>query len=151
MKMPPIVQCHMSDLNTAAKCGKVFCTYCSKHKNKAPGLLPALQRYCCSTRIKQLGGYAVAQNVPFFILSGKFGLVAADQEIEDYDHLLRPEEVKHLVKVVVSRFRKEKIHQLTYFTKSPEKNQEIQRYLDLIQCACTEAGVSFEVKTLDDM
>lgn len=70
-------------------------TYCSRRKSDAPGLLPAVERYS-SPRIRLAQKKAAELNADFFILSGQFGLLHAEDPIPWYDHLLQPEEVEDM-------------------------------------------------------
>ncbi len=77
----------------------VFCTYCSAEKATTEAPLPALDRYR-SERIRRIHAAALAAGQGFFILSGEYGLLAPDDAIPCYDHLLLADEVAdHAVKV----------------------------------------------------
>ena len=62
-------------------------------------MLPASERYL-SERITNVGKIALDANLAFVILSGEYGLIAVDQEILHYDHLLKMNEVDVLTDVV---------------------------------------------------
>jgi hypothetical protein len=70
----------------------VVCTTCSASKDPSPGPVPARVRYR-SPRIDAVGLAAAKRGLPFVILSGKLGLVAAQEGVEPYDQALRAEDV----------------------------------------------------------
>ncbi len=70
----------------------LYLTYCSRRKQTAAGMLPAIRRYR-SRRIRMVAALAGRERAAFRILSGKYGLITAGRRIPYYDHLLRPEEV----------------------------------------------------------
>ena len=57
-----------------------FCTYCSADKSNAPNRVPAIQCYQ-SSRIRNVYAAARLLGVGFYVLSGEFGLLTADQPI----------------------------------------------------------------------
>ncbi len=65
-----------------------ICTLCSRDKNEEVGLLPARERYV-SERIRNVERIANELGVPFYIVSGKFGLLQADELIPYYDHEIK--------------------------------------------------------------
>ncbi len=81
------------------KARTIVCSICSREKNKDPKPLPACERYVGS-HIKLVEQIALAQGSQFFILSGKFGLLHAQERIGFYDFLLTVGGVKTLATVV---------------------------------------------------
>lgn len=73
----------------------IVCSICSREKSKDPKPLPARERYTGS-HIKLVENIALEQRAQFFILSGKFGLLHAQERIEFYDFLLTEEGVSFL-------------------------------------------------------
>ena len=65
----------------------LICTICSRDKDPAKGLLPAIRRYR-SERIGRIYEKAKRAGAVFAILSGKFGLLPAEEPIPYYDKLL---------------------------------------------------------------
>lgn len=78
---------------------KIICTICSKHKDENKNLLPARSRYT-STRIKAIGEIAEKLKLPYFILSGKYGLISADEKIPNYDYYLEKSAIDSLSRTV---------------------------------------------------
>ena len=124
---------------------KVICTYCSESKNKLLVKSPAIQIYK-SLRISAIYKIANDLGVPFFILSGKHGLLKADELIYNYDYLLRPEKVNDHALKVAEQLKIKKIKNLIFFTKSISIDLNIKPYLDCIKKATSEAKVVIELK-----
>ena len=113
----------------------ISCTYCSADKRRDPKPLPAVARYL-SDRIDSLHGAG-----PLLILSGEYGLLAPDDLIPWYDHLLMPEEVDGLVPQVTSQLRSRSITALDFHTADPLHTPAIRPYVAVITQACATAGV----------
>ena len=126
---------------------KVICTYCSRDKNPAPGLMPALDRYL-SERITNLAAQAADQGHTFRILSGKFGLVPPDVAIPCYDHLLLPGEVDQLSGQVAAALCEMGATQVQYHTAAPEKVVNIRPYLAVMEASCARAHTALSVVIL---
>src|SRR3990167_2674119 len=73
----------------------IVCSICSREKAAGPEPLPARERYSGS-HIKLVEDIALEQGVQFFILSGKFGLLHAQERIGPYDFKLTEEGVGFL-------------------------------------------------------
>jgi len=125
---------------------RAFCTYCSRHKRTDPGLLPASQRYQ-STRIDAVYASARLVGAPFFILSGEFGLLAAEQPIPWYDHLLTSAEAPALAVKLATQLREAALAGLVYFTEPLGETPIVQPYHDALMAAC--AQLSLPVLTMD--
>jgi len=98
---------------------KVIVTICSKHKNDEPELLPARERYT-GDHIAKTEQIANESDLPFFILSGKYGLLAADEKVSNYDYYLEPEAINDLAKVVEGQLLKFGITEIEFYTKGKE-------------------------------
>jgi len=122
---------------------KVICTVCSNKKNKNKKLLPAYLRYI-SPRIKKIRNIAKKENLPFFILSGKFGLISDTESIQWYDHLLKKDEVQALTKKVIIQMRDLGITELLFYKKQIE-NKGWEPYYELIQEAVLETSSTLHV------
>lgn len=68
---------------------KIICTICSKVKLEDGKLLPARMRYT-APHISVVEKIAQEQDAPFYILSGKYGLISGDLKIPNYDYYLEP-------------------------------------------------------------
>ena len=77
------------------KAQTIVCSICSREKAVNPEPLPARERYIGS-HIKLVENIALEQGAQFFILSGKFGLLHAQERIGLYDFLLTEEGVSFL-------------------------------------------------------
>ncbi len=118
---------------------QAFCTYCSRDKSDAPGAMPAIQRYK-SIRIEKVHTAASQLGLEFYILSGKFGLLAPDQAIPWYDHLLKREDVSHLADRVANQIQEYGITGLVYFTNSFNRDPDVIPYHDAIVAACSRTS-----------
>jgi hypothetical protein len=120
--------------------GPIFVTYCSKNKRRTPGRMSASQRYA-SARIKQVHAAATSLGIGFRILSGKFGLLAPEDKVPYYDHLLRWEEIGRLLPKVVKRLAREKVSAVVYFTRPLRRASAPLAYHALMEAACAAQGI----------
>ena len=73
---------------------------CSKKKNPAPGEIPVLERYkgpifgVVNKYLRK--NPEQAQSLDIYILSARFGLIAAETEIPNYDQKINPEQAQAL-------------------------------------------------------
>ena len=94
-------------------------TICSKHKDERSELLPARERYI-SEHIRKTEKIATDAGLPFFILSGKYGLVPVDELISNYDHYLEMEAVDDLVKVVALQLTEFSVSEVDFYMEDKE-------------------------------
>jgi len=119
----------------------VYCTYCSSKKNRSSHLLQAVKRYK-SNRIKAIHRTAYSQNIPFLILSGKYGLVKAETPIKYYNYLLKADDVEeHYIKVA-EQLKGYGVKEIVFFTRSAEEDPNIAPYLECIE----KAAVTLSLK-----
>jgi hypothetical protein len=126
----------------------VLVTYCSRAKRRDDAKLPAWQRYL-SERIVSLVARAREEGRGCLILSGKYGLIDAEEPVPYYDHLLVADEVEHLVEDVVGQLRRHGVEAVEYHTVNPDEVAEVRPYRALIHQACVQAGVGWEEKRWD--
>jgi len=100
-------------------------------------LLPAIERYI-SERIILVNQLAEKSGAEFKILSGKFGLLKADDKIPWYDHLLKMEEVEEMSKKVESQIKS--FDEIIFFTC---KSDYVEPYLETMVRASSHAKVKF--------
>lgn len=124
---------------------KILCTFCSKEKVKNEGFLPAWKRYT-SARILSIRDTAHASNIPFFILSGKHGLISENKEIEYYDHLLSEDSIQKIVSLVVGQIKESAVTEIIFYTR-PE-DTSLLPYLHVLEQATKELGIQFTVSSL---
>ncbi|HAH06941.1 MAG TPA: hypothetical protein DCM05_10510 [Elusimicrobia bacterium] len=120
--------------------GPIFVTYSSKTKRKDKGLLKALERYD-SPRIRQIAAAAADLGLNFRILSGRFGLLAPEDKVPYYDHLLKWEGVGQVLAKVAARLVREKVSAVVYFTRPLRKASAPLAYHALMEAACAEKGI----------
>lgn len=117
---------------------KAICTICSKEKVHSEGKMPARQRYN-APHIRKTEEVAAAQRVRFFILSGLFGLLEADEPIPHYDYPLNVKDVPRLAKRVASQFDQHYITELALYTEGPKESWK--HYEKVLELAAAEARV----------
>ena len=94
-------------------------TICSKHKDENTELLPARERYI-SEHIKKTEAIAEETGLPFYILSGKHGLLAAHEPVSNYDQYLELDAVDDLVVIVESQLRKLGVTEVDFYMEDKE-------------------------------
>ena len=124
-----------------------YATYCSALKNYSKKALPAIQLYD-SERISKVFELAKSQNAKFVILSGKYGLVEAHQQINYYDHLLNQTEVESHAGVMASQIATKCISEIVFFTNPVETDPNLLPYLRSIKRACEIAKITITIKAL---
>jgi hypothetical protein len=122
---------------------KIVLTICSFEKDKNEKILPAIERYT-HPRIKEVNEIAINENLPFYILSGKFGLLKSTSLIPWYDKLLESEDVNSMVPLLVEQLVKEKISKIHFYGKSKSASGW-GAYYDLIELACEKLGIKLNV------
>jgi hypothetical protein len=127
---------------------KALCTYCSAIKNDAEEPLPAIDRYI-SERIKSVHEQSEEQNCQMIILSGKFGLLRPGDPIPWYDHLLLPDEVDTMIKIVAGQIKAYGITELEYHTAPLNIAPAVRPYYDTIRMACVKGGAKLSAVELD--
>jgi len=122
---------------------KIVLTICSFEKDKNEKILPAIERYT-HPRIKEVNEIAINENLPFYILSGKFGLLKSTSLIPWYDKLLEHEDLNSMVPLLVEQLVKEKISKIHFYGKSKSASGW-GAYYDLIELACEKLGIKLNV------
>ena len=122
-----------------------FSTYCSANKKHSTSPIPAIELYK-SQRIAIVYSLAEVENSRFVTLSGKYGLVDAQQEIEEYDHLLSASEVEHHSDIVASQIKEKNISEIIFFMNSIKNDHKLKPYLECIMKACDKTGINIEIK-----
>ncbi len=95
---------------------KCVVTICSKIKNNSRDLIPAYIRYQ-GEHVLQTYNFAIENKIDFYILSGKFGLISANELIDDYDYYLEDSKVEELSMLVAKQIEQYKITELIFFLK----------------------------------
>lgn len=124
---------------------EIYCTTCCKAKSKDLKPLKAIDRYI-SERIKSISKKSKIDEVPFFILSGKIGLIKEDAKIMYYDLPLENDRVEEMVKKVVVQLKHYKITKIHFFGVKVDKNPGWKPYYDLIEQACKKTGVEYKLE-----
>ncbi len=98
---------------------KAIATICSRRKQEDSSLLSAQERYT-GDHVNTVGNIARDSNLLFFILSGKYGLIPADQPIPYYDFYLENEHVEALTHLVSKQLQEAGITALNFYTEDKE-------------------------------
>ena len=107
----------------------------------------AIQLYD-SERISKVFKLAKSQNTKFVILSGKYGLVEAHQQINYYDHLLDQTEVESHSGVMASQIATKDISEIVFFSNTVEADPNLLPYLRCIKRACEIAKIPITIKAI---
>ena len=126
---------------------EIYCTICCKNKSKDVKPLKAIDRYI-SDRIRSVSEKGKKDNIPFFILSGKIGLIKEDAKVPYYDLRLEDDRVEEMIKKVVIQMRHYAVSKINFFGVVPEKNPGWVPYYKVLQAACDELGVEFVMQKL---
>lgn len=110
----------------------VFCTYCTYKKNQSSIPTPAVELYN-SKRIDSCYKAAKHLGLPFYILSGKYGLLDAVENISYYDHLLIEKEVEDHAKIVAKQIQNNNIARIVFFQVPTSSDNKT--YIDCITLA----------------
>ena len=127
---------------------KIHASYCSAEKSSAPGEIPAIERYT-SRRIQWVNERAQRHGEAFFIVSGKHGLIKAEEEIAYYDYLLTSDALNEHVQLLSQQLSKLGIQHVTFFVRPIRIDPNISPYLRSIEEACRLSQVSLEIVEAD--
>ncbi len=119
------------------------CTYCARTKRAEQGLLPAVDRYL-SDRIARLHASG-----PMLILSGKYGLLSPSDPSPWYDHLLMPDEVGEMARIVAIQLLERKVRAIEFHTADPATTTPIRPYVAVMKAACREVGIELSLVILE--
>jgi hypothetical protein len=125
---------------------KIIVTICSNKKNTTSDELTAAKRYT-SSRIKRVKSIAKRRGLPFFILSGKYGLIAKDEIVPYYDHLLSEDEVDAITLLVIKQVQSAAVTSIELYAK-PREGNWIPYYRVLEEIA-KELNINLFIKNLD--
>jgi len=121
---------------------KFLITTCSKEKDNAPGLLPAIARYQ-HPRIQWVHLESKRLGWPMLIFSGEFGLLQPLDPIPWYDHALQMDEVPDLVPRIAKKLKDLAVSSLVFYAR-PASDHGWDPYHTSLAQACQKADVSLE-------
>jgi hypothetical protein len=125
---------------------KAVCTICSREKDPEQTFLPAHQRYL-GEHVALVRRYARENALPFFVLSGKFGLVHEDDMVPYYDYLLSEGDVPKLIGLVEAQLIGHGMQKLWFHHKL---KQSWKPYATALIGACLRAQVQYVDMPLTD-
>lgn len=99
-----------------------------------------------STRIKQVTKIANAEGLPFFILSGKYGLIEYDKPIPFYDHLLLDQEIDRISKIVSTQIINNNISSIDFYAKL--KLHDWVAYYEVLEKAAELSNINLNIHHL---
>lgn len=95
---------------------EIACTICSREKDPEQKPIPAHKRYL-GDHVARVRRIAYEKDLPFFLLSGKLGLVYEDDMVPYYDYLLQEQDVERLIRKVRKQLASRGVHRLWFYTK----------------------------------
>ncbi len=117
----------------------LLATICCREKDRLEGLLPAVRRYR-SERIDRLARLAGQAGLPFAILSGRFGLIDAEEPIPYYDRLMNEGDVGRIASAALKYLKQHKVASVVFCLPDPEFDPHVGPYLRSMQKATAAAG-----------
>ena len=126
---------------------EVLITTCSKEKKLDAGLLPAAQRYI-SARIAQVMAIGKKRGKQVYILSGKYGLLKPEEEIEWYDKPLTAEDETTITGLVIRRLKDENAGRVTFHAERMD-SPGWGSYYTVITKACDSLGIKLTVELVN--
>lgn len=105
-------------------------------------LLPAEERYT-GDHISKGKDFAAAEGAPFYILSGKYGLIPGTQKIPYYDYYLEEDAVNDLVEKVIKQMQKEEISEIDFYM---ENKDSWGPYVETINRASKQMKIKLNLK-----
>ncbi len=122
----------------------IVCTICCREKDRADKLLPAIRRYK-SERIKAVAGLAREADLNFAILSGKYGLIDADEPIPYYDKLMGEGDLGEIIAANIAFLEKNEVGKVIFLCPDPAIDPHVQPYLRSIQASARGTGCKLEI------
>ncbi len=125
---------------------EVLSTICSRQKNENAEMLPARTRYAGS-HIRKVEVLASVEGKPFYILSGKYGLLHANELVPNYDYYLGLDAVPQLATLIASQLRNNRISKIKFYS---EGKQTWKVYENSMHRACLMSEVPIDIIALND-
>lgn len=123
---------------------KIICTICSKSKLPDVGLLPAKDRYI-GLHIKETIEFSEKENLPLYILSGKYGLISGDENISNYDYYLKEEDIPALAVQLQKQFLALNITEINFCIK---QKPDWAPYIRVLTESTRYAGIPIHLQVL---
>jgi len=125
---------------------RYYITTCCAEKRGDEGLLPAKERYQ-SERVRYVVSESERSNIPLLILSGKYGVLDANDPIPWYDKALMEKDVKGMIPKVVFQLNERDATEITLFAR-PRDTVGWGPYFKVIEKACEKLKICVEYKTV---
>ena len=127
---------------------RLYATYCSADKCTDERPLPAIRRYR-SERIEKVASLAQKHAFRFGILSGSFGLMAPEDPLPWYDHLMTDVEVDAMTKRVAKTLTQWDITAVHWFSAPASMDPDVEPYAAVMRAACLLQQIPFTRVNLD--
>ena len=127
-----------------------YCTYCSKNKNKTCDSKPAYLIYE-SKRISWLYNKSKKEDVQLLILSGKYGLINANDSIDYYDQLLLKENIISHASLVEKQLSKLSISKIIFFHQPIKSDLNLLYYKSCIALACKNENIKINFEEIKNL
>lgn len=92
---------------------------------------------------------ALFAGVNFFILSGEYGLLALDEPIPYYDHLLVADEIEAHAFKLAEQIKRYSITQIVFFTLPVPLDEKLAPYHAALRLACVIASAQLSFVEID--
>ncbi|QQS30533.1 MAG: hypothetical protein IPM47_06255 [Sphingobacteriales bacterium] len=120
----------------------LFITPCCKEKTTDLGLIPAILRYT-DPRISEIYSLSLSKPASFGILSGKYGLIFAEEPIPWYDEVLTLETWRPLTATIKKQLKQFQASEVLYFAKNHHLHQSWEPYYLAIQISCQALNLPY--------
>lgn len=122
----------------------IICTICSKNKDTRKEPLQAYKRYK-NKRINKVREIAIENNSPFYILSGKYGLISELTLVNYYDQLLTENLIESVIHKVCEQIKTNGIKKISFYI---ENKPSWRNYIKTLETACKETGTTLAMVNL---
>lgn len=127
-----------------------YCTYCSKNKIKTCDSKPAHLIYK-SKRISWLYNKSKKSGVQLLILSGKYGLINANDSIDYYDQILLEENIISHASLVEKQLSKLSISKIIFFHQPIVTDLNLSCYKRCIALACKNKNIKINFEEINNL
>ena len=122
----------------------LLATYCSAQKKQVSGVTAAIDLYE-SKRIARIHELAEQHDKSFAILSGKYGLIRPEDQVEFYDHLLIEKEVGLHVVLLRKQLVELNPEKVVFYANNIKRDPKIIPYLHCIQKATIAEKIELQI------
>ncbi len=121
---------------------KITCTICSRSKLENEKPLAAEERYT-GAHIQEAKKIAENLKTPFYILSGKYGIIPGRVKIPYYDYYLEEDNIDKLAEKVGNQIREQKISEIDFYL---ENKPSWVPYAKVLRKAATQTQIILHIR-----